>query len=58
MTKDDKDMFKIYAYKGQEKMWFYLEEVIGMINKHAIDSETLFFTTMRDRNQHFEETNK
>jgi|APFre7841882654_1041346.scaffolds.fasta_scaffold90499_2 hypothetical protein len=58
MTKDEKDMFKIYAYKGQQKMWFYLEDVINMVNRDEVDSETFFFTTMRDRNQHYEESHK
>lgn len=58
MTKEEKDMFKIYAYKGREKMWYYLEDVIRMINSDSIDSETFMFTTMRDRNEHYERTNR
>ena len=54
MTKEDKDMFKIYAYKGNVKTWFYLEDVIQMINTNNLDPDIFMFTTMRDRNQHFE----
>jgi hypothetical protein len=56
MTKEEKDMFKIYAYRGKEKMWFYLEDVIRMINADEIDTQTFMFTTMRERNASYEDS--
>jgi hypothetical protein len=56
MTKEDKDMFKIYAYRDKEKMWFYLDEVIRMINSDEIDTQTFMFTTMRERNASYEDS--